>query len=174
MLELGTIVNNNLRICVHAIPASDAEVYQGMPAFGEVGPLIIDEKVISNANTIIENEKGILPVTIESHSIPDFKKITFPKASDVIILLNEIDFMDSENEDSLYKIKIDNGYPLIKIKKSMGSKLEIIIDENVGVIISFENNFARDVFTIAVRNFVARTAKINNVILIILNERLMI
>ena len=33
------------RICVHAIPASDAEEYQGMPMFAEVGPLQMDKKV---------------------------------------------------------------------------------------------------------------------------------
>jgi hypothetical protein len=34
------------KICVHAIPASDVEEYQGMPMFAEVGPLILDPKVL--------------------------------------------------------------------------------------------------------------------------------
>ena len=44
MYEISNIVIEImiLRICVHAIPASDAEEYQGMPMFAEVGPLIQD------------------------------------------------------------------------------------------------------------------------------------
>lgn len=38
-------MNTLYRICVHAIPASDAEEYIGMPMFAEVGPLVLDAKV---------------------------------------------------------------------------------------------------------------------------------
>ena len=31
---------------MHAIPASDAEEYQGMPMFAEAGPLIMDPKLL--------------------------------------------------------------------------------------------------------------------------------
>lgn len=47
MLDTGIysfsfIITSFTRICVHAIPASDAEEYHGMPLFAEVGPLLLD------------------------------------------------------------------------------------------------------------------------------------
>jgi hypothetical protein len=47
MLALGKIDDLSsliflYRICVHAIPASDVEEYQGMPMFAEVGPIVLD------------------------------------------------------------------------------------------------------------------------------------
>ena len=44
------------RICVHAIPASDAEEYQGMPMFAEVGPLVLDPQVLAKVESYMSSE----------------------------------------------------------------------------------------------------------------------
>lgn len=45
------------RICVHAIPASDAEEYQGMPMFAEVGPIEMDEVITEQIELALDNFK---------------------------------------------------------------------------------------------------------------------
>mmetsp|Transcript_17738 Transcript_17738/g.16970 ORF Transcript_17738/g.16970 Transcript_17738/m.16970 type:complete len:116 (+) Transcript_17738:302-649(+) len=54
------------RICVHAIPASDAEEYQGMPMFAEVGPLEADKKIFDK----VEETTQVFPIQFEKVDVP--------------------------------------------------------------------------------------------------------
>lgn len=53
------------RICVHAIPASDAEEYQGMPMFAEVGPLILDQKIEDKGKKLIDIDEMVFNVNLD-------------------------------------------------------------------------------------------------------------
>lgn len=44
-----------LKVMVHAIPASDADEYEGMPMFAEVGPLEEDPEVSEAVREVVEN-----------------------------------------------------------------------------------------------------------------------
>jgi hypothetical protein len=57
------------KICVHAIPASDAQEYQGMPIFAEVGPLLMNPKVQEKADqltlSLLDDFKADFQISIE-------------------------------------------------------------------------------------------------------------
>ena len=56
---------------MHAIPASDAEEYQGMPMFAEVGPLVLDPKTTEQVNFFISSpssERVAFPATLDKVS----------------------------------------------------------------------------------------------------------
>lgn len=57
------------KICVHAIPASDAQEYQGMPIFAEVGPLLMNPKIQDKAaqlgGSLLDDFKADFQVSLE-------------------------------------------------------------------------------------------------------------
>ena len=48
------------KILVHAIPATDVQEYQGMPMFKEVGPLVMDPAVESEADQLLNESPSIV------------------------------------------------------------------------------------------------------------------
>jgi hypothetical protein len=50
-----TLDDIGFKICVHAIPASDAEEYQGMPMFSESKPLELDPEVTIEAEKLFND-----------------------------------------------------------------------------------------------------------------------
>ena len=53
---------------MHATPASDVMDYHGMPAFQEVGPLILDTSIVEKSK-ICSTSTPKFPVVIESTAI---------------------------------------------------------------------------------------------------------
>ena len=50
-----TLDDIGYKICVHAIPASDAEEYQGMPMFAESKVLVLDQEIKAKSDQLFSD-----------------------------------------------------------------------------------------------------------------------
>jgi len=144
------------RICVHAIPASDVMDYHGMPAFQEVGPLILDSNLMEKVS-ICSLSTPKFPVIIENNG--GSSVLAQSKKYLLIINENDLTFEDiiqqnnGNNTSKVAMILYGGGYPICKIMRNSSTNLEIILDEkNSHIQIALESNITRDIFTIILRN----------------------
>ncbi len=137
------------RICVHAIPASDVMEYHGMPAFQEVGPLVLDGTVMEKAR-ICSLSAPKFPVILDSTTLPAAIGLTFGKK--YFLTVGEGEMALEEPDGTRHIIKYGELYPIITHVKNSGTGLVILLDEkkeSVGV--STESSVTRDILTVIIR-----------------------
>ncbi|CDW88006.1 UNKNOWN [Stylonychia lemnae] len=144
------------RICVHAIPASDAEEYQGMPMFAEVGPIILDQKIEQKAQRLIEINDFEFNVSIDK--LKDLKVLQYsvekenqvnvklPLKSKLVIKEEKLIFQNLNYTDQvILELEINESLSIL-IVKHVNNKIEVQLDASYFGFMTFGNNIDRDVF----------------------------
>jgi len=137
-------------ICVHAVPASDAMDYHGMPGFQEVGPLVLDESVKEKIESCSVNHTKF-SVVIERNEA-NLAGIMQGKKYFLVIDEGELYFGDSTSLKLSY-IKFENDYPGVKLVRNSGTMLVLVLDEKQSEIaLTAETNITRDILATIIRN----------------------
>lgn len=140
-------------ICVHAIPASDAMDYHGMPGFQEVGPLTLDESVKDKIESCSTNHTKF-PVVLERNE-GVLANLVQGKKYLVVVDESELYFEDTSNTTAqkLCQIKFENDYPEVKLIRNSGTMLVLKLNEKQSEIgFTTETNISRDVLAAIIRN----------------------
>jgi hypothetical protein len=136
-------------ICVHAIPASDAMDYHGMPGFQEVGPLVLDESVKEKIESCSVNNTKF-SVVIERSEVNSIGLVQGKKYF-VTINDNELYFEDSTTQQ-LSHIKFENDYPEVRLVRNSGTILVLVLnDKQSEIVFSTETNVTRDILATITR-----------------------
>ena len=153
---------------MNAVPASDAEFYEGMPAFAEIGPIQLDPLIQKQALDILSREQETIPLTIEDDMLfePQSKinlsetninassKLIY-KGSFIITktFLELIYTPEGKNEqvERVIRCKWGGKYPLTEIDPTSNTRLKFIFGEEKMVFIHLKNNIERDVITMVIR-----------------------
>lgn len=153
MSEIGIHSNPRYpfyRICVHAIPASDAEEYQGMPMFAEVGPLVMDEKVVS-----VSLNQREFKVNLEKVKEPMvlLQSVRIPHKCQLAMTNSEVSLISQTLSEQPLLVKFSFKECQFLVVKHVNNKVELQSDDGKYIgFLTFMNNFERDVFMIAFRN----------------------
>lgn len=116
------------KISVHGVPASDVKEYQGMPMFAEVGPLILDPKIKQEAQSLLQKEEI------------SFDKVQINgKRLQVKLLPNKLTAAQEIMYNSITSVFLDVSNQVIIREPSYEHKL------------TFQNNIARDIFVLVLR-----------------------
>ncbi len=153
------------RICVHAIPASDVMDYHGMPAFQEVGPLVLDANIMEKAKICAMAATPKFPVMVENGG--PVSQLAGGKKYLIVVSDSDIMFEDpSTAQAKVCKILFGstgdgagNNFPVVKPLKNSGTAFTLAIDDHKPKLtLSAESNITRDILCIILRNKVAQYA----------------
>ncbi len=104
---------------MHAIPASDAMEYEGMPAFAETGVLVMDSKVEATVESILEGSPQDISFVVEHMS---------PTLSFKLEELEEKEEMEKVKLPAKCSARVDEG--TLKIKVEGKETLSYEIDQH--------------------------------------------
>jgi len=112
------------RVCVHAIPASDAEEYQGMPMFAEVGPIQLDPKTQQQADEQIENsESDGIPFEVQIDKTVGLEELSALSRQKVTLRVNNGRQIEVENQG----VTFWKGEGMrLSIQKHVNNKAELL------------------------------------------------
>ncbi|TNV83300.1 hypothetical protein FGO68_gene9992 [Halteria grandinella] len=127
------------KICVHAIPASDAQEYQGMPIFAEVGPLLMNPKIQDKADFQVSLEK--------------LNTVNYPLTK-CSMKLSKTSLTFLKGTDELHTLQISE-YQLIIVRAS-NNKIELRNGGSMMASVSMRNNIERDVLALVYRDMQSR------------------
>eukprot|EP00347_Sterkiella_histriomuscorum_P024154 403332120 len=152
------------RICVHAIPASDAEEYQGMPMFAEIGPLIVDLKIVEKAQKLMDINEMMFNISIDQ--LKDQTKLTqnlkidsqqqqqlikLPFKARFRIKDSQLKFISLTYSDQiLFELDISPKLD-IQIIKHVNNKIEVLLKNHFYGFFSLSSNIERDIFVTCFR-----------------------